>query len=274
MQKLIIVITGASAGMGKSHAFSLLKKGHVVYGLARRTDQMQDLVAAGGKAIAMDITDEAQITSAIEQIINEQGRIDVLINNAGYAVYGPVEEVPLDVARRQFEVNMFGLASITQKVLPHMRAQKQGRIINISSMGGKIYTPLGAWYHATKHALEGWSDCLRLEVADFGIDVVIIEPGGIETEFTQVYEQNLQGNKTDGPYSSLLQALEKMTAEMMKKNMLSKPDVITDLIDKAVHSKKPKIRYVAGAFAKPALFIRKYFGDRIYDKIAMAGIKK
>ena len=265
----VILITGASSGMGKDYALDLLKKGHIVYGLARRVEKMDDIVKAGGKAIAMDITNEAQIESAVKQVLQEQGKVDVLINNAGYAVYGSVEEAPIDTARRQFEVNIFGLASITQKIIPIMREKRSGTIINISSMGGKMYTPFGAWYHATKHALEGWSDCLRLELQSFGIDVVVIEPGGIETEFTNVFMENLQGDSKNGPYASSLQKIIKSTGEMVEKGQLSNPIVITKLIDKAVHSKKPKTRYVAGAYAKPLMFMRKYLGDRAFDKILM-----
>lgn len=267
--KKVIVITGASSGMGKDFALSLLGKGHIVYGLARRVEKMQDIVQAGGNAIAMDVTDESQIQAAVDQILKEQDKVDVLINNAGYAVYGTVEEVPIETARRQFEVNIFGLASLTQKIIPFMREKKSGRIINISSMGGKIYTPMGAWYHATKHALEGWSDCLRIELKPFGVDVVIIEPGGIATEFSNVFQEHFQGDAENGPYAKALQSIINSTQEMSEKGRLSDPSVITKLIDKAVHSKRPKTRYVAGAYAKPMMFMRKYFGDRFFDKMLM-----
>ena len=179
-QSQIILITGASSGMGKETALRLIAEGHIVYGAARRVEKMLDLVEAGGHVLLMDVTDQAQVQAGIDRIIAEQGRIDVLVNNAGYGSYGSVEETPIDDARRQFDVNLFGLARLTQLVIPHMRERQSGKIINISSVGGKIYTPLGAWYHATKHALEGWSDCLRLELKPFGIDVVIVEPGLIE----------------------------------------------------------------------------------------------
>ncbi|MEM7182650.1 MAG: oxidoreductase [Spirochaetota bacterium] len=270
MDKKVIMVTGASSGMGKDFALELLKKGHIVYGLARRVEKMQDIVKAGGKAIAMDVTEESQIQNAVDQVLQEQGKVDVLINNAGYAVYGTVEEVPIDKARRQFEVNIFGLASLTQKVIPGMREKKSGTIINISSMGGKMYTPMGAWYHATKHALEGWSDCLRVELLPFGVDVVIVEPGGIATEFGNVFQDNLQGDIANGPYANALQKVIQSTKEINEKGQLSQPSVITNLILKAVHSKKPKTRYVAGAFAKPLMFMRKYLGDRIFDKILMS----
>ena len=218
----------------------------------------------------MDITDEAQVKKAVDQVLAEQGRVDVLINNAGFAVYGTVEEVPIDEARRQFEVNLFGLAGLTQKIIPGMRERGTGTIINISSMGGKMYTPMGAWYHATKHALEGWSDCLRIELRPFGVDVVIIEPGGIATEFGDVFADNLQVDVENGPYSGALQRIIQSTKEMSEKGQLSPPSVITDLVDKAVHSKRPKTRYVAGAYAKPLMFMRKYLGDQMFDRILMS----
>ena len=269
MNKKVIVITGASSGMGKDFALALLKEGHTVYGLARRVEKMDEIVKAGGSAIAMDITNESQIDSAVSQILHEQGKIDVLINNAGYAVYGTVEEVPIEVARRQFEANLFGLASITQKVIPGMRENKSGTIINISSMGGKIYTPMGAWYHATKHALEGWSDCLRVELIPFNVNVVIIEPGGIQTEFSDVFQEQLQGDTENGPYVDALQKIIASIKEMSENDKLSHPKVITNLILNAVNSRKPKTRYVAGAYAKPLMFMRKYLGDRTFDKILM-----
>ena len=175
------LITGASSGIGKATAKKLLKDGLNVYVVARRLDKMQDLVQLGASAIKMDITIEADVNNVIEQISKECDGIDILINNAGYANYGSIEDTSLEDARRQFDVNLFGLAELTKKVLPYMRSKNEGMIVNISSAGGRIYTPLGAWYHATKHALEGWSDCLRLELKQFGIKVVIIEPGIIKT---------------------------------------------------------------------------------------------
>ena len=270
----IILITGASSGMGKDAALHLIRAGHTVYGAARRVDQMQDLVAAGGHALAMDITDEEQVTAAVAQVIAEQGRIDVLINNAGYAIYGAVEEIPLDEARRQFEVNLFGLARITQLVLPHMRARQAGKIINISSMGGKIYTPLGAWYHATKHALEGWSDCLRLELAPFGIDVVIVEPGLIRTEFGDVMAGPLRARSGQGPYRAMAESVAQATeASYAQPDAASPPAVISRLILKAVEARRPRTRYVGGKLAKPLIFLRGLLSDRLFDKAVMSQVK-
>ncbi|HBH05036.1 MAG TPA: short-chain dehydrogenase/reductase [Flavobacteriales bacterium] len=269
-----VVITGASSGIGKETALELIKAGHTVYGVARRIDKMQDLVKAGGHAIAMDVLDKDQRENAVNQVIKEQGRIDVLFNNAGYAVYGAVETVSIEDAKRQFDVNIFGLAEMTKEVLPQMRKQRGGTIINTSSMGGKMYTPLGAWYHATKHALEGWSDCLRLELKQFNINVVVIEPGGIETEFGEVMYQPMIERAKGTPYEEMTTKLGTSMNEMYSKpGSLSKPSVISNVVRKAVESTKPKTRYVAGKYAKPMMFIRKYLGDRIFDKVVMSQLK-
>lgn len=268
----VVLITGASSGIGKATAKQLLQEGHIVYGVARRVEKMQDLIQAGGHALKMDILKEEDIKATVDQIIQEEGKIDVLINNAGYAVYGTVEETPIADARRQFDVNIFGLARLTQLVLPYMRERKSGSIINISSVGGKIYTPLGAWYHATKHALEGWSDCLRLELKEFNIDVVIIEPGLIKTEFGDVMYQPMIDRSGKGPYKKLVQALAKATKESYDNNAASPPSVIAKEISKAINANRPKTRYAAGKMAKPLLFIRRYFSDRIFDKAIMSQV--
>lgn len=271
--KKVILVTGPSSGMGKDFALRLIDEGHIVYGVARREDKMKSLLDKGGHIIQMDVTSPDQVSAAVERIVNEQGRIDVLINNAGYAVYGAVETVTIEDARRQFDVNLFGLADLTKKVLPHMRAKKTGTIINISSMGGKIYTPLGAWYHATKHALEGWSDVLRLELKPFNINVVIIEPGGINSAFGDIlYDPMIQRSKGT-VYEEITNSVAKSTVDMYKEETLSSPAVITNLIIKAINSKKPKTRYVAGKFAKPMLFLRKWLSDKMFDRIIMSQVK-
>ncbi|MFY0686622.1 MAG: oxidoreductase [Cyclobacteriaceae bacterium] len=274
MDKKVVLITGASSGMGKDAALQLIKEGHIVYGAARRVELMQDIEKAGGHAIRLDVTNSDEIKMGVDRILKEHGRIDVLVNNAGYGLYGSVEEVSIEDAKRQFDVNIFGLAQITQAVIPQMRGRRSGKIINISSMGGKMYTPLGAWYHATKHALEGWSDCLRLELAQFGIDVVIVEPGAIATEFGDVMLDPMVKNSGNGPYKPLVDALAKSTKEMYsKKNAASPSSVITNVISKAIRSAKPKTRYRAGKWAKPMVWIRVNLGDRIFDKTVMSQIK-
>jgi len=272
--KKVILITGASSGIGKDTAISLIKHGHVVYGAARRLEMMQDIIQAGGHAIKMDILKERNIDDVVNQIIKEQNRIDVLINNAGYGLWGAVETISIDEAKRQFDVNIFGLAYLTKKIIPFMREQKSGKIINMSSMGGKVYTPFGAWYHATKYALEGWSDCLRIELKSFGIDVILIEPGIIKTEFQDVMMDSTVERSIGTPYEKKLKALEKATQEMYARGIGSPPSTITKLIIKAINSHNPKRRYVGGLFAKPMLFIKKWLGDKMYEKAIMSQIKK
>lgn len=270
----IVLITGASSGLGKETAKQLIKEGHIVYGAARRVESMEDLVEHGGHAIKMDVTKEETILQGVEQVIKEQGKIDVLINNAGYAIYGAVEDTTMEDARRQFDVNIFGLARLTQLVLPHMRKQNSGKIINISSMGGKIYTPLGAWYHATKHALEGWSDALRIELKQFNIDVVVIEPGAITTEFGDVMLDPMLARSGEGAYSRIAQSMANLTrSSYEKKGASSPPSVIAKVISRAIAAKKPRTRYVAGKMAKPLMFMRKHLSDRTFDKIILSQVK-
>jgi short-subunit dehydrogenase len=270
-KKMVILITGASSGMGKTTAQELIKSGHKVYCAARSINKMKDLENASGKILEMDVSKEESISAGVETLIRSEGKIDVLWNNAGYGLYGPVEEVGLDKARYQFEVNLFGLAALTQQVLPHMRKQKSGLIINTSSMGGKIYTPLGAWYHATKHALEGWSDCLRLELKEFGINVVVLEPGLIDTGFAAGVDHHFSKESTEGPYKRMVTSLLNATSNGSMKG--SSPMVIAKTIKRIIKAKKPKTRYLVGAMAKPLVRIRKIFGDKKYDKIILSQVK-
>jgi len=265
--KKTALITGASSGIGKSAAILLNENGFKVYGAARNISKMKDLEEYGISTISLDITNEESILKCVNKILENEGSIDVLVNNAGYGSYGAIEDVPIEEARRQFDVNIFGLARITQLILPKMRANRYGKIVNISSMGGKVYTPFGGWYHATKHALEGWSDCLRLETKEFGIDVIIVEPGGIKTPWGQIAADNLKKTSGKGAYAEQAIKAAEGTAKMYSSNRLTKPEAIGKVILKAVTARKPKYRYVKGFGAKPALFARKWFGDRIFDKM-------
>jgi short-subunit dehydrogenase len=269
------LVTGASSGIGKSIAKQLLKDGYKVFAAARRIEQMKDLEELGATIISMDITKEEDISSALSEINKSSDGIDFLINNAGYAIYGAVEDTSIDDARRQFEVNIFGLASLTQKVLPYMRSRRAGTIVNISSMGGKMYTPLGAWYHATKHALEGWSDCLRIELQSFNIKVVIVEPGGIKTEFGDVMSAPMLKRSGKTAYGALANSLAKSTDEMYNQqgSKSSDPQVIADVVSLALKAQRPKTRYVAGYMAKPILFLRWLLSDRMFDKVIMSQVK-
>jgi NAD(P)-dependent dehydrogenase (short-subunit alcohol dehydrogenase family) len=268
--KKVALITGASSGIGESAAILLHNAGFKVYGAARRVEKMKSLEEKGLSTIALDVTDEKSIVNCVNTLLEKEGSIDVLVNNAGYGSYGAIEDVPMEEARRQFDVNIFGLARLTQLVLPGMREKGFGKIINISSMGGKVFTPFGGWYHATKHALEGWSDCLRLETKEFGIDVVVVEPGGIKTPWGHIAAENLKLTSGTGAYAEAANKSAEGTAKMYNSNRLTHPDVIGKVILKAVTARKPKRRYVKGMGAKPALFIRKWFGDGVYERAIKA----
>jgi short-subunit dehydrogenase len=261
----VALVTGASSGMGRAFALHLKRAGFVVYGVARRADRLADLRAEGINTLVMDVTDDRSMTVGVQQILAETGQIDVLVNNVGYGSYGSVEDVSLDEARRQFDVNVFGAARLIQLVLPSMRSRHAGTIINITSMGGKIYTPFGAWYHATKFALESFSDCLRLEARPFGINVVIVEPGAIRTEWSGIAADHLVETSSDGPYAAKAgKVAESFRSEAMSKQS-SPPDVVARTVVKAATSRRPKTRYAVGFGAKPLIFLRGLLSDRAFD---------
>ena len=261
----VVLITGASSGMGREAAILLAREGCRVHAGARRMDRMDDLVEHGVTALELDITESTDNERAVNQVVEKEGRIDVLINNAGFGLYGPVENVPLDDARYQFEVNLFGLAHLTQLVLPHMRAQGGGRIINVSSMGGKIFTPLGAWYHATKHALEGWSDCLRIETAPFNIQVVIIEPGAVKTEFGKVTGEHLKKYSGDTAYKDQVDPFLKIIDDPSLMDRSTEAAELAEVFVEAATTDMPRRRYVKGAMARPLIYLRKWLGDEVYE---------
>ena len=261
----VVLVTGASSGIGKETARLLRMNDFVVYGAARRTERMSDLKSEGIHILSLDVTDEKSIETCVGTILEREGRIDVLVNNAGYGSYGAIEDVRIDEARRQFEVNLFGLARLVQTVLPSMRKNGFGRIINISSMGGKIYTPFGGWYHATKFALEGFSDCLRLETEPFGIDVVVIEPGGIKTDWGIIAARQLKDASGGGAYGATAMHAAGAMAAMYKGDQLSPPSVVAEAILKASTAKKPKTRYAIGYGAKLSIFLRRWLSDRAFD---------
>ena len=263
----IALVTGASSGMGKRIAERLITDGYLVYVAARNVDKMADLTQLGAIPLRMDISKDDEIVAAAQTILEKSGRVDVLVNNAGYGLYGPVEEIGLDEARYQFEVNVFGPARLTQLLLPAMRARGAGTIVNITSMGGKIYTVLGAWYHATKHALEGWSDSLRLEAEPFGIRVVVIEPGLIETGFGAAASQGILERSGTGPYAKMAQSVAASMARSYGHGQGTNPKVIADVVGDAVRSARPKTRYAAGKYAKLMIGVRKWLGDRAFDRL-------
>jgi len=269
--KKVILITGASAGIGKDFAKHLLQDGHIVYGAARRVDKMEDIRKLGVKVLEMDVTDDAAMVNGVDAIIKAEGRIDVLINNAGFGSYGTIEDVPISDAKYQLDVNLFGAARLAQLVIPHMRKEHFGRIINISSIGGKLASMLGGWYHASKFALEGLSDSLRNEVEQFGIDVVVIEPGGVKSEWSGIAADNLYKVSGNTNYKALVDSFAVIMRKTEAKN--ADPIVIVDLVRKAIGAKKPKTRYSGGYMAKLGLFMRWLLPDRLFDKMLMSQLK-
>ena len=270
----VALVTGASSGIGLATAQALLAAGWRVVGGARRVERMAPIEAAGGTALALDVTDDASMRAFVQAALDGEGRIDALVNNAGYGEYGAVEDVPLDAVRRQFEVNVFGLGRMTQLVLPTMRAQRSGTIVNVSSIGGKIYSPLGAWYHATKHAVEGLSDALRLELREFGIDVVVVEPGAIKTEWDGVAVDRMMETSGEGPYADFAARTKRFMEAAYEGGNGSLPSVIADVIVKAVTADTPKTRYAAGDRATLAIASRWLLPDRAFDAFLRSEMKK
>ncbi len=260
-----VLITGASSGIGEETVKLLLAAGYTVYAGARRLDRMKSLADAGARVLALDVTEDASMTAAVETVLQEAGRIDVLINNAGYGSYGSLEDVPPEEARRQFDVNILGLARLTQLVLPTMRAQRSGRIVNISSIAGKFGEPFGSWYHATKFALEGLSDSLRMELHPFGIDVVVIQPGATHSEWAGIAHDSLLKYSGEGPYHKAATAHANMMEEGHKGSIPAQPGVVARTIVQAVQSRKPRTRYVTGGLARTMLFMRRLLSDRGFD---------
>lgn len=261
------LVTGASSGIGEETVKGLLAAGYVVYAGARRVDRMQPLAAAVARLLALDVTDDASMTAAVGAILADTGRIDLLVNNAGYGSYGALEEVPLDEGRRQFDVNVFGLARLTQLVLPAMRAQRSGRIVNVSSIGGRIGEPFGAWYHATKFAVEGLSDSLRMELHPFGIDVVVVQPGAILTEWNSIAREGLLKFSGDGPYRQGARSHARMMASADQGSLPSPPAVVAKTIVHAATARRPKTRYATGGGARTVLFLRRILADRAFDAV-------
>ena len=273
MSNKVALVTGGSSGIGEATALRLQELGYTTYAAARRVERMEHLTTSGIRPLAMDVTDDESMQSGVEQILAEEGRIDVLVNAAGYGSYGALEDVPLSEARNQVEVNLFGAARLTQLVLPRMRDQRSGTIVNITSMGGKIYTPLGAWYHATKHALEALSDCLRMELKSFGIDVVVIEPGGIRTEWAGIAAEKVRAVSGTGPYAPQGNAVADSLASESTRRRSSPPELIAKTIGKAVTARRPKTRYAAGYGAKPMIFLHDVLPDRAFDAFIRRAVR-
>jgi short-subunit dehydrogenase len=259
----VSLVTGASSGIGEATALRLLEAGHVVYAAARRVERMAALADKGVLVRSLAVTDDDSMVALVDAIVAEQGRIDVLVNNAGYGSYGSVEDVPLSEGRYQLEVNLFGLARLTQLVLPHMRAAGRGTIVNVSSVGGSLGEPLGAWYHASKFAVEGFSDSLRMEVREFGIDVVVVAPGAIKTEWIDIALDSAQKYSGTGAYAGHVAAMGRMYANADR--VAVAPSVIAEAIHTAVTAGRPRARYAAPFSANVIIAAAKLLPDRLKD---------
>ena len=268
-EQKVVLITGTAYGIGKSTAELLIDKGHIVYGgdiLMKENLYLNDI---GGTALEMDVTNQKHIDKAVNQIISEQGRVDVLVNNAGLGVYGAIEDVSMEDIYYQYDVNLFGLARVTKAVLPHMREKESGLIINISSVLGETYGPLAGWYLSTKHALEGWSDALRVELKEFDIDVVVVQPGAINTNFSNVTKTYMDKYRTNSAYKHLYGEPITDTGNDILSNQ-SDPIVIAKVINKAIDARNPKTRYAAGAYSKIGIFLRKIMTDKMFDRFILS----
>jgi NAD(P)-dependent dehydrogenase (short-subunit alcohol dehydrogenase family) len=269
----VVLITGCSSGIGRATAERLNASGWQVYATARRRETLSELEAAGCRTLALDVTDEASMQAAVRAVEDAEGAVGVLVNNAGYSQSGAVESVPVDAARRQFETNLFGAMRMAQLVLPGMREKGWGKVVNVSSMGGRLTFPGGGVYHAAKYALEALSDALRFEVRSFGVDVILIEPGIIRTGFGDAavrgIEQVTDGGAGGDPYGEFNAAVAKSTAEVYEKGPLAKlgggPEAVAEKIEKAITARRPRARYTVTASANVLIFQRALLSDRLWD---------
>jgi NAD(P)-dependent dehydrogenase (short-subunit alcohol dehydrogenase family) len=266
----VALVTGGSSGIGEATARALAANGYTVYAGARRVEKMASLTSAGIVPVALDVTDEMSMREAVGQIIAEAGQIDLLVNNAGYGAHGAVEDVSQEDARRQLDVNLFGLVRMTQLVLPQMRARQRGKIVNITSVGGKLATPFGGWYHASKFAVEGLSDSLRIEVRQFGIDMIVIEPGGIKSEWGGIANDSLLRTSGDTAYGPLARRASRALNGTERR--VPGPEVIGDLIVKAVRARRPRARYHAGLLSW-IVVARRFIPDGLFDRLVLSQMR-
>lgn len=271
MKSKIILVTGASSGLGKMTAIKLRKQGHIVYAVARRVDSMKELEELGINIGYMDVTDDESIKKIVDDIVSRDGKIDVLINNAGYGSYGAVEDVSIEEAQRQFEVNVFGVARVSKIVLPHMREKRAGLVINISSVVGKVALPFMGWYSASKHAIEGLSDAMRIELEPFGVKVVIVEPGVVKTGFDGIVADDFAN--IDSDYEEMGKKFKQSFIKMYASPKAPTGEVVAEQILKIVRSKNPKIRYRPTTDSKINLSARKILCDKVFDKLIKSQTK-
>jgi NADP-dependent 3-hydroxy acid dehydrogenase YdfG len=263
-----VLITGCSSGIGHATASRLASDGWTVYATARRPETLADLERSGARTLALDVTDEASMSAAVDAVIQAEGAVGVLINNAGYSQSGAVESVPVASVRRQFETNVFGLLRMCQLVLPGMRSQHWGRIVNLSSMGGRLTFPGGGIYHASKYAVEAISDALRFEVRGFGVEVIVIEPGLIVTNFGDTAAGSVGEAAGDGAYAGFNRGVAR-AVENVYKGPLARfgagPEAVASTIAGALGAERPRTRYPVTASARIMMAQRRLLPDRLWD---------
>ncbi len=274
MEQQVVLVTGASSGIGRETAILLAKTGHVVYGAARRLEKLKELSKYGVIPLVLDVTKDYSCQNAFQQILDQQGTLDILINNAGYGSYGAVEDVPLTEAQRQLDVNVFGAIRLTQMVLPLFRRQHRGRVIMISSIAGRVTGPFGGWYHASKYALEALSDALRMETAGQGIWVSIVEPGLVRTPWGHIAADHLAAASRRGPYAKLAEQATRGIHRLYDKKWLTSPADVAKTIFLAVNAAQPQARYLCGKDAYLLLALRTLLPTGIYDLAARWVMKK
>lgn len=271
--KRVVLITGCSTGIGKAAALAFVQDGWITYATARKPETLSDLAARGCKTLALDVTSEESMKTAVDTILSEQGSITALVNNAGYGEYGALEELSINNIRRQFETNVIGLIRLCQLVLPSMRQTRRGTIVNISSVGGEVAFPGGSIYHATKHAVEALSDALRNEIAAFNLRVVVIQPGAISTNFGDTLLQSEAMQPRSGAYTWLRKAYVQQLKRFDGSGnpmLTATPEVVGKVILDAVNSDRPRTRYKITMPARLMPFMRRMFGDRVWDRIAQS----
>lgn len=262
-----ILITGASSGIGFETARELAQLGHTVFAGARRVALMEPLREFGVTPVDLDVTSEESIAECLEAV----GPVDVLVNNAGYGYFGPIECVSLEEARRQLEVNLFGLAALCRAVLPGMRSSGSGRIINVSSVAGRGVLYFGGWYHVSKYAVEAFSDALRIEMKPFGVDVVLIEPGGIHTDWGVIAADHLHNSSLGTPYEEPGLNQARIMKWAYTRRFLSEPVVVQRAICRAVKARRPRTRYIVGFGARALLLGHALLPTRWWDALARLG---
>jgi NAD(P)-dependent dehydrogenase (short-subunit alcohol dehydrogenase family) len=263
-----VLITGCSSGIGRATAERLLAGGWRVYATARRPETVADLADRGAVTLPLDVTDEDSMAAAVRHVESADGGIDALVNNAGYGLYGPVETTSMTEVRRQFETNFFGLVRLTQLALPGMRRAGRGRIVNVSSMGGRITMPGGGFYHASKHAVEALSDVLRFEVRGFGVHVVVVEPGTVRTPWIDTAVETAPAPDADDPYGPFTSSLTdriRRGYEGPLARLASSPERVAAVIERALRARRPRARYVVGPVARTLITSRAVLPDRGWD---------